>query len=268
MAFPAVVLLLAAAAVVVDDPSRWTTGPGLLRHAAWDGVRPADFATPVFLFFLGAAIPTAGGNLKTGVLLITSALLFAAGLAVNGVMGPGAEGWRLTGVLQRAGVALAGAGLALSAAADDYRARMALLGSISGFLMLTYWLVMAHVPPPGGVAGDLSASGNLAAWVDRAVLGRHAWSAQWDPDGVLSTLSSISTVLAGVVAAIAATSQWRGARTMLQLIAAGVAAIVGGLLATVAVPINRTLWSGPFVLVSSGVALILLAPVVWMQQRR
>jgi predicted acyltransferase len=261
-----IVLLLAAAAVVADDPARWATGRGLLRHAAWEGAGPADFVAPVFLFFLGAAVPLSRRTGRTGPLLIAM-VVCAAGLAVNAILGSDPEAWRVTGVLQRAGVTLAAATVATSLATGEPRRQVAILTSIGALITLAYWLVMAHVPPPGGVPGDLSPGGNLAAWGDRAVLGRHAWSASWDPDGVLSTVSSISTVLFGMSAAISASSK-SGGRGILQLVGSGAAAIVCGVLSTVAIPINRTLWSGSFVLVSTGVASILLAPVLWIQQRR
>jgi predicted acyltransferase len=261
-------VLLAIAAVIVDDPARWPRGYGLLRHAEWDGVLPADLVTPLFLFFLGVAIPVSERTLRLPVVLTIAAGLFTAGLAVNGFSRPELATWRMMGVLQRAGVTLAIAASANAGATGDYRRRIALLASGAVFVTLTYWLVMAHVPPPNGTPGDLSLEGNLAAWIDRVVLGRHAWQEHWDPDGILSTLSSVSTVLSGVIAAIVVTSCWRGTRTMLQLAGAGAAAIVGGLLWTFMVPINRTLWSSSFVVLSAGVATIVLAPLVWSERRR
>src|SRR5436309_2403981 len=43
----------------------------------------------------------------------------------------------------------------------------------------------------------------LAAWIDRAVLGtNHIWASSktWDPEGPLSTLPAIATVLLGILA--------------------------------------------------------------------
>ena len=68
-------------------------------------------------------------------------------------------------------------------------------------LLLVYWALMSWVPVPGFGAGDLSAEGNLAAWIDRAVLGAHMWSGGggvYDPEGLLSTLPAISSALAGL----------------------------------------------------------------------
>jgi predicted acyltransferase len=262
MRFLLLVLLLAAAAVIVDDPSRWQQGYGLLRHAEWDGVLAADLVTPVFLFFLGAAIPLGGRALRTPAFFAIAAALCAAGLALNGVWRSDPATWRITGVLQRAGVTLCIAAGANALVAGDYRRRVAALTSAAVFITVTYWLVMAHVAAPGGAPGDLLPSDNPAAWLDRIVLGRHAWSEQWDPDGILSTLSSASTVLAGLSAGILLTSDRRRLRPALELAGAGGAAMIAGLVWTLMVAMNRTLWSASFVVFSAGVGALLLAGVI------
>jgi predicted acyltransferase len=259
-------LLLAIAAVVVDDPSRWARGYGILRHAAWDGLLPADLVTPVFLFFLGAAVPLSERATRRPTLVAIAIALCAAGLALNGIWRADLATWRVTGVLQRAGVTLAIATAANVTATGDHPRRISLLASIAGVITLTYWLVMAHVPPPGSPPGDLSPGVNLAAWLDRVALGPHAWSGDWDPDGILSTGSSIATVLAGLVAGIAIASTAHRTRTIVNLIGAGAGAIVAGILWTSMVPINRSLWSGSFVVSSAGIAAILLGAWWWLAQ--
>lgn len=259
--------LLAAAAAIVDDPSRWSAGAGIFTHAAWDGVLASDLVTPVFLFFLGAALSMRERAIPLSRILAAALLLAACGLVIGGVSRPFLPAWRVTGVLQRAGVTLAVAGVLNAGITGDFRRRIALLASIAASIALTYWLVMAHVPPPLGSPGDLSSNGNLAAWVDRAILGAHAWSERWDPDGILSTLASISTVLAGIVAGIALTSHVKGIRNVLQLAGAGAGAMAGGLLWTPMVPINRSLWSASFTVFSGGAAAMLLAAWSWSQRR-
>ena len=62
---------------------------------------------------------------------------------------------------------------------------------------------MSWVPVPGFGAGDLSPDGNLAAHLDRLVLGVHMWSGGggvYDPEGLLSTLPAVASTLAGLFA--------------------------------------------------------------------
>jgi predicted acyltransferase len=257
-------VLLAVAAAVVDNPAWWSRGYGLLGHAEWDGALLADFVAPVFLVFLGAAVPLSRRGVRASTIAAIALGLCVAGLIVTGAPRFDLATWRIPGVLQRAGVAFAIAGGVDAAAAGDNRRRTALLVSLAALILLTYWLVMAHVPVPGGTAGDLSRGGSLAAWVDRAVLGPHAWNALWDPDGILSTLSSVSTVLLGIAAGHGlSSSNAPGLRKVVQLMAAGAAATVGGIAWAPMVPVNRILWSASFVAVSTGVGAILLAAWYW-----
>ena len=98
-------------------------------------------------------------------------------------------------------------------------------------LLLGYWALMVLVPVPGFGAGDLGKEGNLAAYIDRAVLGPHIWRAAkvYDPEGILSTLPAIATTLAGVL-----TGQWLRASPAARhegggMAGAGIVAVVLGL---------------------------------------
>ena len=66
--------------------------------------------------------------------------------------------------------------------------------------LLGYWAALTVVPVPGFGPGDLGKEGNLAAWLDRLVLGPHIWrlGRVYDPEGILSTVPAIVTTLLGV----------------------------------------------------------------------
>jgi predicted acyltransferase len=76
------------------------------------------------------------------------------------------------------------------------------IGAIAGALAIGYYLIMMLVPPPGGVAGDLSPEGNLGAHLDRALMDGHLWKPRWDPEGLLSTMPAVATTLFGIVAGL------------------------------------------------------------------
>jgi predicted acyltransferase len=266
--FIVLLVALAGAAVILDDPGHWTTGYGLLRHAEWEGADAADLLSPIFLFFLGASIPLLSERARWTAVVLRAALLIGIGLLVSGYPRFDLSTWRIPGVLQRAGLCYIAAAAAYRATSGDRRRRGAIMVSLATFLTLAYWLVMTHVPVPGGTADDLSPEGNLAAWADRVLLGGHVWSARWDPDGLLSTLSSLSTTMFGVVAGMCVTSDQRPARKAAQLAGAGVAGIAGGMLWTPMFPLNRTLWSSSFVIFSGGVASLLLAIWYWTASPR
>ena len=65
---------------------------------------------------------------------------------------------------------------------------------LSAALLSGYWLALKLVPVPGYGAGDLSAAGNLAGYVDGVLLGAHVWRhapGPADPEGILSTLPAV-----------------------------------------------------------------------------
>jgi predicted acyltransferase len=266
--FVLLLIALGAASVMLDAPGRWAAGYGLLRHAEWDGVAAADLVSPIFLFLLGVSIPLLSEKSQPAAIVVRAALLIAIGVLLSGYPRFDLSTWRIPGVLQRAGVGYAVAGLAYRATSGDRRRRGAILVSAAAFLALGYWLVMTHVPVPGGTADDLSREGNLAAWADRALMRGHVWSARWDPDGLFSTVSSLSTALFGVVAGMCLASGQRPARTAWQLAGAGAAGIAGGILWSPMFPLNRTLWSGPFVVLGGGIASLLLAIGYWASRAR
>ena len=83
---------------------------------------------------------------------------------------------------------------------------------------------------PGYGAGHLNKDDNLGAYLDRTLLPGHLWaeSVTWDPEGFLSTLPAIATLLIGILAGEWLRSDQRGGRKALGLLASGLALLVAG----------------------------------------
>src|SRR4029077_6192348 len=120
-----------------------------------------------------------------------------------------------------------------------------LLLPAAAVLLLVYWALMMLVPVPGYGVGRLDVEGNLAAHVDRAVLGTHTWKHNpgWDPEGLLSSLSAIATTLFGIAA-----GEWLRLREawgprIAGLMGGGAVTFSLGLLWGTAFPINKNLWT-------------------------
>jgi predicted acyltransferase len=128
-------------------------------------------------------------------------------------------------------------------------------------LTLGYWGVMMLVPPPGGAAGTLTPDGNLGAYIDRTIFGRHLWvqSKTWDPEGLLSTVPAVATTLLGGVAGIWLGSRASGGRKALWLTGGGAIAIGIGLAWSLVFPLNKALWTSSYVWFTAGSAAVLLA---------
>ena len=264
--------LTIAAMLLVNNPGSWSHVHDPLRHAEWHGWTPTDLIFPFFLFIVGVSMTYSFRSRRrrgagTAGLLRKSArravVLFLLGLLLHAFPWHAVDlsTLRIPGVLQRIAVAYLAASVIVLL--TGLRAQVA----ATAVLLLGYWAVVTLVPVPGGSAGDLSPEGSLAAWVDRTLLGtEHLWSQSrtWDPEGILSTVPAIATVLLGVF-----TGRWlQSDRTDTTitggLLAAGIGALALGLLWGQLFPINKNLWTSSYVVFTGGMALLLFGLLYWV----
>lgn len=240
-----------------------------LRHSQWNGWTITDAVFPSFLWIVGVAITLSlGKRLQYGAasvslfpsILRRSALLYIFGLVVYLAPAFDLSTQRLLGVLQRIAICyLAGSTLYLTT-----RVRGQLLW-IAG-LLISYWMLMMLVPVPGFGAGDLSVEGNFAHYVDSIVLGRHNYASTktWDPEGVVSTLPSIATVLFGIAAGHILRLKRPLSERAVWLFLAGSCLLTAGLICSVWLPINKKLWTSSFCLFMAGLDFMVFAGLFWL----
>ena len=257
-----------AGMILVNNPGNWATVFEPLAHAKWNGVTFADLVFPSFVFILGAAIPfafarrleNAASYRALYVRIVRRAVwLFALGLLLNLVAAlPDVSSIRVPGVLQRIALAYLAAAPLVIHLRPSRRAFLALL------LLLVHWAVLS-IPVAG--AHGLSEGDNVAALIDRALLGRHTLTPAGDPEGLLGTLPTISTALLGSLAGDWLRRLPRDPRRVPWLIAAGGAASGAGLMWALVFPLNKALWTGSYVLFTGGIAALLLAACCAMFDR-
>ena len=249
--------LTMAAMVLVNNPGTWRAIYAPLRHAAWHGLTPTDVIFPCFVFIVGVAIPLSRPTPDR--VLRRAAIIFALGIVLNGAPYFDWATIRIPGVLQRIAVCY------LVAALLFLGTRWRTQAVVTAALLVGYWAALTLVPVPSYGRGDLGPEGNLAAWLDRAVLGPHLWKAArvYDPEGILSTIPAIATALLGVLA-----GQWLQSGRAPRQILAGLT--LGGAVATVlgatwglVFPVNKSLWTSSYVLLTGGLALFLFAACYW-----
>jgi predicted acyltransferase len=246
--------------IVVDDPGTWSAVYPPLLHAEWNGWTYTDTIFPFFLFLAGASLVLslsrrAAAGSPRGMLLRglarRAATLVALGLALNLVsyLALGLDRFRIPGVLQRIGVCVLAAG-AVWLLAGARAARVAAVAAAA--LLLSYAILMR---------GSLDPSDNLAARVDRAVLGTHTWKPGFDPEGILSTIPAIAPTLLGVLAGarLLRSDPVSRARRIRDLAVAGAAAAAAGLLWGRSFPVNKNLWTSSYALLTAGLAALALA---------
>ena len=237
-----------------------------LEHVRWEGLHFWDVIWPLFMFIVGAAIPfsmdrriAAGASRRSLFLhaLWRSIILFLIGTITQGNL----LAWDLS-VFRPCYSVLHGiaAGYLIAMAVTltlRPRGRVMVLG---GFLIL-YWALLTLVPVPGVGRGVLTPTGNLATYVDQAVLGRfHYGENTW----FLSYLGFASSVLLGVLAGELLASAKPAKTKMLLLVSAGAACIAQGMLWSIQFPIIKLLWTSSFVLVSGGISFLALALFYWI----
>jgi predicted acyltransferase len=139
---------------------------------------------------------------------------------------------------------------------------LALLG-----LLLGYWALMTLVPVPGVGPAVLEPDMNLSNWLDLRVLGvNHVWqeTRTWDPEGLLSTLGAVASVLCGVLAGHWVRSRREASVKAFGFLYAGGMTLLTGWIWSHAFPINKSLWTSSYVLFSAGLACLVLAATYWL----
>ncbi len=267
--------LAVAGMILVNNPGSWSHVYGPLRHAPWHGATPTDLVFPFFLFAVGvslsfsfAARTARGGSRRDLWTHVARRALIIYGLGLFMAAFPGFDltTVRLVGVLARIALVYLVVGTLVL-----FLARRTVCAVMLA-LLFGYWALMSWVPVPGFGAGDLSPEGNLAAYLDRMILGVHMWSGGggiYDPEGLLSTLPAVSTTLSGLFAGdylrtrrIAAADSSLG--PLGRLAAVGAMLVAAGLAWDVLFPINKPLWTSSYVLFTTGWAFVVLASLYWL----
>jgi predicted acyltransferase len=265
--------LTVAGMIVVNNPGTGRAVYPPLRHADWHGWTPTDLIFPFFLFIVGVAIPLAferrlaegqPRSLLVAKVLRRAAIIFGLGLLLHAVSNPHLATIRIPGVLQRIAVCYLVAALLHLGTSGRTQAGLA------AATLVGYWAALTLVPVPGFGAGDLGKEGNLAAWIDRALLGPHIWwfGRVYDPEGVLSTVPAIVTTLLGVFTGRFLRGERPAAATARGLLVAGLAAIAVGLGWGLWFPINKSLWTSSYTVFTAGAALVVLAACFWLIEIR
>jgi predicted acyltransferase len=248
--------------VFVNNPGDWGHLYWPFDHAEWHGWTPTDLIFPWFLFIVGVAgVFSLEKRMERGASRLDLAR-HALGRGMTIVL----VGWlmafypfvplferlsrlRIPGVLPRIGVAYA-LGTCLVLAVWKKRGLGVPL-AVTALLALHTWILL-------GTGYDLTPAGNVQRAVDLAFLKGHLWkNAQgWDPEGIVSTLTAIATMLTGTVTGFLLRSGAGVKEKVARLLAWGTVATAAGLLWGRFLPINKNLWTASYVVFTSGAALL------------
>lgn len=274
-----------AGMIFVNNPGMWNHTYPCLLHADWIGLTLADLVFPFFVFIMGISIALAfrkcdytyshalGWKIfkRTVVLYLIGAALSYLSHFWGRLSSPLSEGvgqwehliyslqaWENTfklGVMQRLAICYA----AVSVLSLTVRHRLfpwltgGILVAYSGLLLLG-----------NGYAYDAS---NWLGIVDRALLGvEHMPKIHHglQPEGILSTFPAIAHTMIGFCVGKLLLKVKDNSRRICLFFLWGMAGMLAGGMLTFVLPVCKKNWSPSFVLITCGLALVLLAVLTWL----
>ena len=264
------------AMILVNNPGHW----GLkyqywpLEHAEWHGWTPTDLIFPFFLFIVGTSISYSFRRYRDGahvdaavywrIARRTATLIFLGWFPTLLLKSIGylqtstfdLSTLRIFGVLVRIAIVYFFASLIVL--------NVPLRGQIviGVVLLLGYWATLAFLPNPNNYWGNLSNEGNLTVVVDRALVGdKHMYHGDppTEPEGALSTFPAIVNALLGYWTGLFIQRSGVNYRTVGKLALAGLLCAAIGQAWHFGFPINKKIWTSSFVLLTSGLAMVMLS---------
>jgi predicted acyltransferase len=260
--------LTVAGMVIVNNPGDWSTVYWPLLHAEWDGWTPTDLIFPFFLFIVGTSIGLGTRRATAATILRRGAIIWGLGLLLAAFPFFRLSTVRVTGVLARIAWCYVPTAL-LARAVVSNPERLRIVRTTVVVLLSLYWILLAAVPFPEGLAGDLSPEGNIGAWLDRTIFGVHLWKGgRWDPEGLLSTMPAVATTMIGLIAGWFLSETPSPRAIVRGLLTWGLIGVLLGLVTSIWLPINKNLWTSSYVLFTGGLAAACLAICYWLCDTR
>lgn len=259
---------LFAAFFIITGWSFFHFGAEQMEHSVWHGFTAYDLIFPLFIFLSGVSLGIAAKPLssypaeKANSILLHGfkrlALLVAFGVLYNHGWGTGIpaspEDIRYASVLGRIGISWFVAALLVWYVSERTQWLVAIA------ILVIYWLMLTFVTIGGVGGGDFTAEGALNVWFDQTFLpGATYRNLPLDPEGLLSNVSSIVNALIGVFVGRYMVKHMANAQHLItRLSIVGILLLVAGYLWGLFFPINKTLWTSSFVLVTTGYSVLLL----------
>lgn len=261
--------------IIVNTAGTWAYVYPPLQHAVWHGCTPTDLVFPSFMFIIGVSMWFAFAkydhqwSAEAGKkVLKRTVLLFLIGVLMYKLPFFWRD-WdtaRIMGVPQRLALGYGAAALLVL-----NLSRKTLLW-VSGGILLLYWGLMNWFAYPGG--DPYLAEFSAVLRVDRSLFGEaHLYNGEvngglkmpFDPEGLLSTLPSIVTVIMGWLCGAWMTERKNQKQLLVRdLLVFGIMCGFAGLAWDAFFPINKKLWTSSYVLYAGGLSMIFLAASVWL----
>ncbi len=262
----------------VNNPGTWSFIYAPLEHAKWSGWTPTDFVFPFFLFTVGVSAWFSLKKYQGGAprdlyfkIIKRGTMIFLIGLGLNLYLNNLAtyQNLRIMGVLQRIGIAYM-LGSIICVSFSRRTVAMIAVGILFGYWGLMYFLSDPNYPF-GFHDGTkyLGIEGNIVTQFDWLILGKsHLYKGYdgipFDPEGLLSTIPAIASVILGYFTGLLIDSKSDRKDLVKALFIYGFVALAVGQLWHFIFPINKPIWSSSYVVFMAGWCLVINAALIWL----
>jgi predicted acyltransferase len=283
--------------ILVNNPGTWSGIFDPLEHASWHGLTPTDLVFPFFLFAVGNSMAFVlprlrdqGDDAFWKKVIKRTLLIFLIGTFINWFpfvhrvddqlifrgwewITPGGEiaGIRVMGTLQRIALCY------FFAAITVYYMKPAMAGVFGFGILLLYWIWCLLMNP----SDPYSFTGWFGREVDLNVFGAaHVYRGDGIPfenEGLVSTIPAIVQVIFGFIVGDhirkngiripkvpgAVRRATVHGKTLWVLLAWAAVLVLAGSLWSLEFPINKKIQSSSFVIVTTGLAILVLSSVIY-----
>jgi predicted acyltransferase len=263
--------------IIVNTPGSGADPFSPLEHAQWHGFTPTDLVFPSFLFAVGNAMSFSLGRYKQisdsaflKKVIKRTILIFLIGYLMywfpffrlddaGHIAGAPIGNTRIMGVLQRIALSYFFASMLI----HYLSSRKVIIVSI--LLLLGYWIILLLF---GDHNQPYSMLGNAGIYLDKFLMGPnhmyHGEGVAFDPEGWLSTMTAIVNVVVGYFAGRFIQQKGKGYETISKLMLTGALFIFIAIWWNMIFPINKKLWSSPFVMLTTGIDLLLISALIYI----
>ena len=254
--------------IIVNDPGSWQYVYAPLEHSKWNGCTPTDLVFPFFVFIVGLSMSFSFLKFEKAErskwikkVLKRTVLIYLVGILLHWYpfFNKSIGELRVVGVLPRIALAYGIGSLIVIFVREKW------LVYVLAAILLGYWGLLL------GFGGDdpLSLPDNAVRSLDLWLFGEnhiyHGYGIPFDPEGLLSTIPTVGTVLVGYLIGKTMQRVKLAKDKIIRIIPWVIGMIVAGVAWNfLGFPINKPIWSSSYVLYAGGLATLLLAVLIWI----
>ena len=246
--------------IVVNSYGNKSHTYSIISHAEWNGWTIADLISPCLLFIMGIGMSYSfkdgkkEGNKKKlyKKIIRRSYILFLIGIITYNFPFYNLSSIRIMGVLQRISIVY----LLTSITILNLRKKHIYL-TILSILLGYYFIVLIMLVASNGV-DIFSPENSMITVLDRAILGQsHLWNGNlYDPEGLAASIPATVLTFTGYLAGKWTQENRKSTQTAIIIMIVGVNLIGIAGIWSLSLPINKTLWTSSYSLLTIGFGLI------------